>query len=55
MSNIKVLIDGKELLNEQLEHVEPEQIIKTIKMILDYAKLHKGSKIKMLRGLQRLR
>ncbi len=55
MTNIQLFIDGEKKLEKELEFVEPEQIIKTFDMILDYAKLHKGNKIKMLKGLQGLR
>ncbi len=52
---IEVLIDGEKKLERELEYVEPIEFIKTINMIADYTQLHKGSKIKMLKGLQGLR
>ena len=55
MNKIEVYINGKKELEEELEFVNAEQILKTFKMLLDYAKVHKGSKIKMLKGLQGLR
>ena len=55
MSNIKVYVDGKLKLEKNIKFVEPGEIIKTFDMVLDYAVLHKGSKIKMLKGLQGLR
>ena len=55
MTNIKVFIDGKLKLEKEVKFVEPSEIIKTFDMVLDYATLHKGSKIKMLKGLQGLR
>jgi len=55
MHKIEVLIDGKKALEKEVEHVEPKEVVETIKMILDYAKLHKGSNIGMLQGLGGLR
>ncbi len=52
---LEVLIDGEKKLEREVEFVEPLEFIKTISMIADYAQLHKGSKIKMLKGLQGLR
>lgn len=54
-NKVELFINGEKKLERELEHIEPEQIIKTFDMILDYAKLHKGSKIRMLKGLQGLR
>ena len=51
MPKLEVLIDGKKEFEQEIEFVEPKEVIETIKMILDYAKLHKGSKIGMLKGL----
>ena len=55
MDKLELLINGEKVLEKEIEHIEPKEIVETIKMILDYAKLHKGSKIKMLKGLQGLR
>ncbi len=52
---VKLVIDGKTELEKDIEFVEPEEIVKTFDMILDYAKMHKGSKIGMLKGLKGLR
>ena len=55
MTKIEVFVDGEKKLEKEVEHVEPLEVIKTFEMLIDYAKLHKGSKIKMLKGLQGLR
>lgn len=55
MSKIEILIDGEKKLERELKSVEGSEVIRTIDMILNYAELHKGSKIKMLKGLQGLR
>ncbi len=55
MNKIEIYIDGEKKLDREVECVEPTELIKTFEMLLDYAKLHKGSKIKMLKGLQGLR
>ncbi|KKK61619.1 hypothetical protein LCGC14_3012530 [marine sediment metagenome] len=55
MTKITLLIDGEQKLEKELQHIEPEQIVKTFEMVMDYAALHKGNKINMLKGLQGLR
>jgi len=52
---LEVLINGEKKLEKEIECINPEEIIRTIEMILDYAKLHKGSKIGMLKGINKLR
>ena len=55
MTKIEVYVDGKLKLEKEIKFVEPSEIVRTFEMVLDYATLHKGSKIKMLKGLQGLR
>ena len=55
MDKLELFINGEKRLEKDIEHIGADEIVKTIGMILDYAKLHKGSKIGMLKGLQGLR
>ena len=55
MDKLELFINGEKKLERDIEYVGPEEVVKTIGMILDYAKLHKGKKIGMLKGLQGLR
>lgn len=55
MTKVELIINGEKTLEKEVEFIEPEQITKTFDMLLDYAKLHKGNKIKMLKGLRGLR
>ncbi len=55
MALIELYINKEKKLEKELEYAEPEQIVQTVSMILDYIKLHKGNKIKMLKGMQGLR
>lgn len=52
---VELLIDGEKMLDMDVKHVEGKEIAQTIKMQLEYADLHKGSKIGMLKGLKTLR
>ena len=52
---IEVLINGEKKYESDLEYITGKDAIETIKMILEYAKLHKGSKIGMLKGLGTLK
>jgi len=52
---VELIVDGKICMMKEVQHIEELQIVKTVEMILDYAQLHKGNKIKMLKGLQALR
>ena len=55
MAKLELFIDDQKRLEREIEYIGSDEVVKTIGMILDYAKLHKGSKIGMLKGLQGLR
>ena len=55
MDTIEVRVNGEVKLEKELTHIKGQEAVETIKMILDYGELHKGSKIGMLKGLQGLR
>lgn len=51
---VELIIDGEKTLEKEIEHAKPDDITQTLKMQLDYLELHKGNKIKMLKGLKGL-
>ncbi len=52
---IEVYINGEKKMDKELTHIRGEEAVETIKMVLEYGELHKGSKIGMLKGLKGLR
>ena len=55
MEKLEVRVNGEVALEKELKYVKGSEVVETIKMLVEYGELHRGKKISMLKGLQKLR